>query len=661
MCKPHWLYGNFHRHFLKAHIEGRGVSSNQENTISKNFKLNTTKSTNIQSDISNILTDCQNRQENCSSLSSSLNECPNDRIKTLHSIQMKNFVALDESPEIQVELNALDYPNVKKQPIEVSMLSVTDDMTNKIDQRFNNESAKETTPPSTILSMNYSETDSYVYCGNENLDLNKKTTDCQSASCSKWSTLKYGRNIRKRRKREKFNENQSLIISFFPVVGVIMKTIDNITIANMIQERLNENMFIEFCANPPTYDKASSISSNDFFNKLASISNKNNDPKRKNQFENSIKKFSVYLFYTGGRLLYETLHANLNGVLPSITALYRFTAHHGFKITEGEINFRGLSNFLNERGLPRTVWMSEDATRTTGKIQYDSATNSSDGDTRLLKAMKIAASLPSAPISRKWFHMDLSNTKLCYFQDQVHVLTKLRTRLLKPGISVPIGHLDISVTHLNTLIRTVSKDKHLLTPCDLAPEDKMNYESARKICEEKVLHLLENSPYLKVTLPNKTIVIKKSAYCWLLDTGNGKISSDRLKRFIVTKRKEPTTDTKESKKEKLKKFRKVKESESDSNSDGEIEYDDSTNTDVENFSCDDAVQSPFTIELEKYYAVQYEEQWYIGRVISRSEENFYVMKFLKQEVNVFVWPKNINTDISKVHESYIFYGPIDLI
>ncbi|KAF5279100.1 hypothetical protein FQA39_LY05778 [Lamprigera yunnana] len=107
----------------------------------------------------------------------------------------------------------------------------------------------------------------------------------------------------------------------------------------------------------------------------------------------------------------------------------------------------------------------------------------------------------------------------------------------------------------------------------------------------KNVDLSENSPYLKVTLPNETMVIKKSAYCWLLDT----------------------------------------------------------------------VQSPFTIELEKYYAIQYEEQWYIGRVISRSEENFYVMKFLKQEMDVFVWPKNINTDISKVHESYIFYGPIDLI
>ncbi|KAF5276257.1 hypothetical protein FQA39_LY06606 [Lamprigera yunnana] len=107
--------------------------------------------------------------------------------------------------------------------------------------------------------------------------------------------------------------------------------------------------------------------------------------------------------------------------------------------------------------------------------------------------------------------------------------------------------------------------------------------------------------------------------------------------------------------------RKVKESESDSNSDGEIEYDDSTDTDVEKFLCGDAVQSPFTIELEKYYAVQYEEQWYIGRVISRSKENFYVTKFLKQEMDVFVWPKNINTDISKVHKSYIFYGPIDLI
>ncbi|KAK4882365.1 hypothetical protein RN001_005684 [Aquatica leii] len=207
----------------------------------------------------------------------------------------------------------------------------------------------------------------------------------------------------------------------------------------------------------------------------------------------------------------------------------------------------------------------------------------------------------------------------------------------------------------------LAEDNHLLQSNANDDVSQLQNDIELKDYSNKNVDLSENSPYLKVTLPTKTMVIKKSAYCWLLDTGNGKITSDRLKRFIVTKRKEPTTDTKESKKEKLKKFRKVIKSESDSNSDGEIEYDDSTDTDVENFSCDNAVQSPFKIELEKYYAVQYEEQWYIGRIISRSEENFYVMKFLKQEMDVFVWPKNINTDISKVHESYIFYGPIDLI
>jgi len=44
----------------------------------------------------------------------------------------------------------------------------------------------------------------------------------------------------------------------------------------------------------------------------------------------------------------------------------------------------------------------------------------SDGDTRLLKAMKIKNSMPNSPQS--------------YVQDVVHIATKLRTRILKPGI-----------------------------------------------------------------------------------------------------------------------------------------------------------------------------------------------------------------------------------
>ena len=54
----------------------------------------------------------------------------------------------------------------------------------------------------------------------------------------------------------------------------------------------------------------------------------------------------------------------------------------------------------------------------------------------------------------------------------------------------------------------------------------------------KNVSISEESPFLKLVLPNnKTTVIKKSSYCWLLDEENGKISTDRLKRFVLAKKK----------------------------------------------------------------------------------------------------------------------------
>lgn len=46
--------------------------------------------------------------------------------------------------------------------------------------------------------------------------------------------------------------------------------------------------------------------------------------KHRNRFYEELKKCSTYIFIVGGRLLYETLHANMDRVLPSITTIFRF-------------------------------------------------------------------------------------------------------------------------------------------------------------------------------------------------------------------------------------------------------------------------------------------------------------------------------------------------
>lgn len=127
---------------------------------------------------------------------------------------------------------------------------------------------------------------------------------------------------------------------------------------------------------------------------------------------------------------------------------------------------------------------------------------SSDGDTRLLKAMRINCSLPVANNDEQeweWFQMDQNNVEECYLQDTVHILTKLRTRILKPGIVLPLGNFNVTVDHLKQLITQVTKDKHMLTPSDLKPDDKMNFLAAQKMCSNLVTVNLEAIPHTEGT------------------------------------------------------------------------------------------------------------------------------------------------------------------
>lgn len=65
------------------------------------------------------------------------------------------------------------------------------------------------------------------------------------------------------------------------------------------------------------------------------------------------------------------------------------------------------------------------------------------------------------------------------------------------------------------------------------------------------------------------------------------------------------------------------------------------------------------ILIEKYYAVFYDNNYYIGRVIEHCNKDNVKMKFLKSELNSFVWPRD--EDVAIVRIKFIFYGPIELI
>lgn len=64
------------------------------------------------------------------------------------------------------------------------------------------------------------------------------------------------------------------------------------------------------------------------------------------------------------------------------------------------------------------------------------------------------------------------------------------------------------------------------------------------------------------------------------------------------------------------------------------------------------------IQNEQYYAVYYDDQWYIGRVISIIDKNRSEMKFLRSCLDNVQWPKV--DDIQVVKNQYIIDGPIKL-
>lgn len=128
---------------------------------------------------------------------------------------------------------------------------------------------------------------------------------------------------------------------------------------------------------------------------------------------------------------------------------------------------------------------------------------SSDGDPRLLKAMqhRCMTRSPAASSNYNWFKLgssdgynSLSRKQQIYVQDTTHIGTKLRTRMLKPAIVLPLGEYSASIAHLHFLVDNFSKDKHLLTKSDLNSVDKMNYRAAEKMCSNEVISLLKSIP-----------------------------------------------------------------------------------------------------------------------------------------------------------------------
>lgn len=135
------------------------------------------------------------------------------------------------------------------------------------------------------------------------------------------------------------------------------------------------------------------------------------------------------------------------------------------------------------------------------KIGISVLSFSTDSDPRYNTAMKILSKLGQKSKhypNITWFNCgdpigDSKRISTNYFQDIPHVATKMRNFFLRSKNSpYPFGKYFIEQSHLKKLIVWFSKDEHNLSPMVLNPVDKQNYDSAMRMCDEKVTNLLRN-------------------------------------------------------------------------------------------------------------------------------------------------------------------------
>jgi len=105
------------------------------------------------------------------------------------------------------------------------------------------------------------------------------------------------------------------------------------------------------------------------------------------------------------------------------------------------------------------------------------------------------------PIPKKWtWFWFKKTTPVLHIQDYMHVAVKLKARLLKPSVILPLGNFLAGSHHLKFLLTTFTKDQHGVRYKDLANKDKQDFESVSRIIALCVLDLLEQVPDAKTTM-----------------------------------------------------------------------------------------------------------------------------------------------------------------
>lgn len=101
---------------------------------------------------------------------------------------------------------------------------------------------------------------------------------------------------------------------------------------------------------------------------------------------------------------------------------------------------------------------------------------------------------------------------IVFFQDNVHLCTKLRNRLLSSNATMLLGDELITIDHLVQLIESSSKLNHNLVRSDILPKDRQNYSSCEKISSEAALDGLVSIANSRATRIYLEVFLATSSY-----------------------------------------------------------------------------------------------------------------------------------------------------
>ena len=129
------------------------------------------------------------------------------------------------------------------------------------------------------------------------------------------------------------------------------------------------------------------------------------------------------------------------------------------------------------------------------KIGITVLTFGADGAGPFIKTMITEGSLfkksiGQVPESWTFYFMKDMKKKSLYVQDFVHLLAKMRTRLLLPSNILILGNETACSTHMNLLVYEFSKEEHGLSLRCIDIKDKQNYSSIELMLKEGVFQCL---------------------------------------------------------------------------------------------------------------------------------------------------------------------------